>query len=121
MWRIVEHTRIGKQIGSIPIEVLKRHDTWKDSAGISGPAGLRLIKGFHDEASAGKWKGSLASRLGTQWRVIYHAVFEALLFQVASINAHDHRRFSMSEYRPAKKEQRSQLASLYGSSGNYRN
>jgi hypothetical protein len=30
---------------------------WKDIVSISGPAGLRLIKGFHDEALRGKWKG----------------------------------------------------------------
>lgn len=28
----------------------KRYEKWKDIATESGPAGLRLIKGFHDEA-----------------------------------------------------------------------
>jgi addiction module RelE/StbE family toxin len=61
-------------------------------ASISGPSGLRLIKGFHDEALSGKWKGYRSSRLGVQWRVIYRIIPEKLLFQVASITAHDYRR-----------------------------
>ncbi|HDR17100.1 MAG TPA: type II toxin-antitoxin system mRNA interferase toxin, RelE/StbE family [Desulfobacteraceae bacterium] len=92
MWRIEEHRRIDKQIGSLPIEILKRYEKWKDIATISGPFGLQLIKGFHDEAVVGKWKGYRSSRLGLQWRVIYRTVPEALLFQVASITAHDYRR-----------------------------
>ena len=59
---------------------------------MSGPPGLRLIKGFHDEALAGEWKGHRSSRLGDQWRVIYRVVADELLFQVASLTAHDYRR-----------------------------
>jgi mRNA-degrading endonuclease YafQ of YafQ-DinJ toxin-antitoxin module len=92
MWRIEEHRRIDKQVGSLPIEILKRYEKWKDIATISGLSGLRLIKGFHDEALVGKWNGYRSSRLGLQWRVIYRPVPEALLFQVASITAHDYRR-----------------------------
>jgi len=92
MWRIEEHRRIDKQITSVPNEVLKRYEKWKDVASISGPPGLRLIKGFHDETLSGKWKGYRSSRLGVQWRVIYRAIPEEMLFQVASISAHDYRR-----------------------------
>jgi hypothetical protein len=92
MWRIEEHRRVAKQIGSIPIEMIKRYEKWKDIAIISGPSGLRLIRGFNDEALVGKWKGYRSSRLGLQWRVIYRTVPEALLFRVASIAAHDYRR-----------------------------
>jgi mRNA-degrading endonuclease YafQ of YafQ-DinJ toxin-antitoxin module len=92
MWRIEVHTRVDKQIDSLPIEILKRYEKWKDIARISGPSGLRLIKGFHDEALFGKWKGYRSSRLGLQWRVIYRTFPEALLFRVASITAHDYRR-----------------------------
>jgi len=92
MWQIEEHRRIDKQISSIPKEVLKRYEKWKDIASISGPQGLRLIKGFHDETLSGKWKRYRSSRLGDQWRVIYRAVPEDMLFQVASITAHDYRR-----------------------------
>lgn len=89
MWRIEEHRRIDKQIASVPNEVLKRYEKWKDIALISGPPGLRLIRGFHDEALSGKWKGYRSSRLGLHWRVIYRVISEELLFQVASITAHE--------------------------------
>jgi addiction module RelE/StbE family toxin len=92
MWRIEEHRRIDKQVASVPNEVLKRYEKWKDIALISGPQGLLLIKGFHDEALSGRWKGYRSSRLGLQWRVIYRAIPEELLFQVASITAHEYRR-----------------------------
>ena len=92
MWRIEEHRRVDKQAASAPIEILKRYEKWKDIASMSGPQGLRLIKGFHDEALAGEWKGHRSSRLGDQWRVIYRVVADELMFQVASIAAHDYRR-----------------------------
>lgn len=92
MWRIEEHRRVDKQAASAPLEILKRYEKWKDIAAMSGPPGLRLIKGFHDEALAGEWKGYRSSRLGDQWRVIYRISAADLSFQVASITAHDHRR-----------------------------
>lgn len=92
MWQIEEHRRIDKQIKAIPSEIIKRYEKWKDIASISGPQGLRLIKGFHDETLSGKWKGYRSSRLGDQWRVIYSNVPEELLFQVDSITSHDYRR-----------------------------
>jgi len=92
MWRIEEHRRIDKQAASIPKEILKRYEKWKDIAAISGPPGLRLIKGFHDEALLGEWQGYRSSRLDLQWRVIYRVIPGELLFQVASITAHDYRR-----------------------------
>ena len=92
MWRIEEHRRVDKQVGSVPREILMRYEKWKDIAAISGPPGLRLIKGFHDETLSGEWRGYRSSRLGIQWRVIYQVVTKELLFQVASITAHDYRR-----------------------------
>lgn len=71
---------------------VKRYEKWKDIASMSGPMGLRLIKGFRDESLAGEWKGHRSSRLGDQWRVIYRVVADETLFQVASITAHDYRR-----------------------------
>jgi hypothetical protein len=50
MWRIEEHRRVDKEIATIPQDILKRYEKWKDIATISGPPGLRLIRGFHDEA-----------------------------------------------------------------------
>jgi mRNA-degrading endonuclease YafQ of YafQ-DinJ toxin-antitoxin module len=92
MWRIEEHRRVDKQVASIPKEILKRYEKWKDIAVISGLPGLRLIKGLHDEALSGQWQGYRSSRLGLQWRVIYRVIPERLLFPVASITAHDYRR-----------------------------
>jgi toxin HigB-1 len=92
MWRILEHRRVDKQLMVAPLEVLNRYEKWKDIAALSGPPGLRLIKGFHDEALAGQWQGHRSSRLGLQWRVIYRVVSSEVLFQVASITARDYRR-----------------------------
>jgi mRNA-degrading endonuclease YafQ of YafQ-DinJ toxin-antitoxin module len=92
MWRIEEHRRIDKQVASAPIEIIKCYEKWKDIASISGPLGLRLIKGFHDEALPGELQDYRSSRLSSQWRVIYRVNPEKLLFQVASITAHDYRR-----------------------------
>jgi addiction module RelE/StbE family toxin len=92
MWRVEEHRRVEKQLAAAPTEILKRYEKWKDIAGLSGPPGLRLIKGFRDEALSGQWVGYRSSRLGDKWRVIYRVVPKELLFQVASITAHDYRR-----------------------------
>jgi len=92
MWRIEEHRRVDKQVAAVPKDILKRYEKWKDIAAISGPPGLRLIRGFRDEALSGEWRSYRSSRLGLQWRVIYRVVAEKLLFQVASITAHDYRR-----------------------------
>ena len=92
MWRIEEHRRVDKQFSAAPREILKRYEKWKDIAMLSGPPGLRLIRGFNDEALSGKWNGYRSSRLGLQYRVFYRAVPDEQLFQVAEINAHDYRR-----------------------------
>jgi addiction module RelE/StbE family toxin len=93
MWLIEERRRVDKQLsGSVPIEILKRYEKWKDIAGLSGPLGLRAIKGFHDEALSGEGKGHRSSRLGLQWRVIYRVVANVLQIQVLHVTAHDYRR-----------------------------
>jgi mRNA-degrading endonuclease YafQ of YafQ-DinJ toxin-antitoxin module len=92
MWRIEEYRRVDKQLDGVPREILQRYEKWKDIAMLSGPPGLRLIKGFHDEALAGAWKGHRSSRLGIQFRLIYRVVASEQLFQVISITAHDYRR-----------------------------
>ena len=76
----------------MPTEVLKRYEKWKDIATLSGPAGLRLIKGFHDEALRGSWKGFRSSRLGLQYRVIYKIEKDKIYIQVVDVTAHDYRR-----------------------------
>ena len=92
MWRIEEHRRVDKQLGSTPKEILKRYEKWQDIATLSGPPGLRAISGFHDEALSGQWKGYRSSRLGLQYRVIYRVYATELLFRVEAITPHDYRR-----------------------------
>jgi addiction module RelE/StbE family toxin len=94
MWRIEEQRQADKELssGRIPIEILKRYEKWKDIAMLSGPQGLRAIKGFRDEALSGDWKGYRSSRLNEQWRVIYQVVADALLVQVVRVTPHDYRR-----------------------------
>jgi mRNA-degrading endonuclease YafQ of YafQ-DinJ toxin-antitoxin module len=91
MWQIEEHRRVEKQLDGAPREVLKRYEKWKDIAMISGPPGLRLIKGFQDEALRGGWRGYRSSRLGLQHRVMYRAIPEQSLFQVVHITPHAYR------------------------------
>jgi addiction module RelE/StbE family toxin len=93
MRRIEEHRRVDKQLtGAVPQDILKRYEKWKDIARLSGPPGLRAIKGFHDEALVGEWKGCRSSRLGLQWRVIYRVVADAFLVQVVQVTPHEYRR-----------------------------
>jgi addiction module RelE/StbE family toxin len=92
MWTVLEHRRVAKQLRSLPQEILKRYEKWKDIVRISGAGGLRLIKGFHDEALRGKWAGHRSSRLGLQYRVIYKIVESEIFVQVESLTAHDYRR-----------------------------
>jgi len=93
MWRIEEHRDVDKELsGRVPLDILKRYEKWKDIATLSGPPGLRAIKGFRDEALTGKWKGYRSSRLNEQWRVIYRVVADALLVQVVRVTPHDYRR-----------------------------
>ena len=92
MWQIFEHRRVIKQIESIPVEILKRYEKWKDIVAISSPTGLRLIKGFHDEALRGEWKGCRSSRLGAKYRIIYKITEKEVLVQVISITPHEYRR-----------------------------
>jgi len=92
MWQIYEHKDVSKQLTTIPINVLKRYEKWKDIAAISGPIGLLQIKGFNDETLKGKWKGFRSSRLNLQYRVIYKIEYENILIKVVNITPHDYRR-----------------------------
>ena len=92
MWEIYEYRKAVKQIESLPIDVLKRYEKWKDIVSISGPDGLRQIKGFRDEALRGEWKGYRSSRLNIQYRVIYKLQKDLVLVQVVSVTPHDYRR-----------------------------
>ena len=93
MWRIEEHRRVDKQLsGSVPLEILKRYEKWKDIVRLSGPPGLRVIKGFHEDALSAEWKGHRSSRLGLQLRVVYRVAAGVFLVQVVAVTPHDYRR-----------------------------
>ncbi len=92
MWEIWEHKRVDKALQSAPKEILQRYEKWKDIVSISGPDGLKLIKGFKDEALKGNWKGYRSSRLNIQYRVLYKIIENKVLVQVENITAHDYRR-----------------------------
>jgi addiction module RelE/StbE family toxin len=92
MWDILEHRRVGRQLDQLPTDVLKRYEKWKDIVTISGPSGLKLIKGFHDESLKGKWKGHRSSRLNRQYRVLYRIERERILVEIVNITAHDYRK-----------------------------
>jgi addiction module RelE/StbE family toxin len=92
MWEVFEHRRVIRQLKSLPTEILKRYEKWKDIVTISGPQGLRLIRGFNDEALSGEWKSYRSSRLGQQFRVIYRIVGNQVRVEVVNVTAHDYRR-----------------------------
>lgn len=92
MWEIYEHQKVNKRLSRLPQEVLKRYEKWKDIVEVSGPQGLRLIKGFKDEALRGEWSGHRSSRLNQQYRVIYRVEADILYVLVLEVTPHDYRR-----------------------------
>lgn len=92
MWQIYEHKRVTKSLASAPIEIRMRYEKWKDIVVISGPQGLRNIKGLRDESLSGEWAGYRSSRLNLQYRVIYKVEKDRVLVQVENVTPHDYRR-----------------------------
>ena len=92
MWQILEHKRLDRRFKSLPIEILKRYEKWKDIVYLSGPEGLRAIRGFNDEALRGQWKGFRSSRLGQKYRVIYEIEATNVLVKVIDLTPHDYRK-----------------------------
>lgn len=88
MWEVYEKKIIQKDIKKIPHEVLLRYEAWKRIVELSGPQGLKLIKGFNDEALKGQWKGFRSSRLNIKWRLIYKVEKEVLEVYVIEITPH---------------------------------
>lgn len=92
MWQVLEHRRVVRRLTKLPVEILKRYEKWKDIVALSGPQGLREIKGFNDEALRGEWLGHRSSRLGGQYRVIYSVEPQDVVVKVIDVSAHDYRR-----------------------------
>ena len=91
MWEIYEHSKATKQIQKIPSEILRRYEKWKDIVRISGPQGLRLIRGFNDEALSGNWEGHRSTRLNIQYRIIYQIDQEQIFVKVMRVTPYDYR------------------------------
>jgi hypothetical protein len=72
--------------------MVERYEFWLSVVRLSGPGGLRAIRGFNDEALSGEWKGLRSSRLNEQWRVIYRLEASALSVYVMRVSQHDYRR-----------------------------
>jgi addiction module RelE/StbE family toxin len=92
VWDVYEHRSTWKQLDRLPIDILKRYEKWKDIVRLSGPLGLRQIRGFNDEALRGEWKGHRSSRLNQQYRVIYRIEHDRVFVEVVSVTAHDYRK-----------------------------
>ena len=92
MWEVYEHRRVPKALSGLPTQVLQRYEKWKDIVRVSGPLGLRAIRGFRDEALRGEWKGHRSSRLNQQYRVIYQVEAREIVVYVLDVSAHDYRR-----------------------------
>lgn len=92
MWEVYEHRKVTKRLARLPLDVLKRYEKWKDIVEVSGPEGIRLIKGFRDEALRGEWAGHCSSRLNQQYRVIYKVEADKLIVLVFEVTPHDYRR-----------------------------
>ena len=92
MWEIYEHRNAAKQLDALPVEILRRYEKWKDIVRVSGPQGLRQIRGFNDEALRGEWKNHRSSRLNQQYRVIYRIERDTVLVEVVNVTPHDYRR-----------------------------
>ena len=90
MWEVFEHRQVQRRMPKLPDEIVKRYEKWKDVVEISGPAGLRLIRGFRDESLRGRWNGHRSSRLGDQYRVIYRIEKKKLYVMVADVTSHDY-------------------------------
>lgn len=90
MYTVLEHRQIPKQMIKAPVGVRKAYHAWKRIVELEGPQGLRVIKGFNDEALKGEWKGFRSSRLTLKWRVIYRIEKEELSVYVVEVNPHEY-------------------------------
>jgi len=92
VWVVYEHRRVERQLARLPLPIQQRYEVWKEIVGVSGPEGLRRIRGFNDETLRGAWRGHRSSRLSQQHRVIYHLKRDSVRVDVVSVTAHDYRR-----------------------------
>ena len=92
MWTVFESREARKLLPDLPLPIRERYEAWKLVVQTGGPLGLRMIKGFRDEALQGKWRGHRSSRLNAQYRVVYRVDGEAISVYVERVTPHDYRR-----------------------------
>ena len=92
MWQVLEHRKLDRKLDRLPIDILKRYEKWKDIVRISGPSGLKTIRGFNDESLRGQWKGCRSSRLGQKYRIVYRVEADLIRVLVLELTAHDYRK-----------------------------
>ena len=90
MWTIFEKKSLARSLAKTPIQIRKQYELWKRIVELEGTQGLRLIKGFRDEALKGIWKDHRSSRLSLKWRVIYKVEKKHCEVYVVEVNPHDY-------------------------------
>jgi mRNA-degrading endonuclease RelE of RelBE toxin-antitoxin system len=90
MWTILEHRSIAKTCGTLPPQVLKKYEIWKNVVFRHGPDKLKEFPGFNDENLRGHRKGQRASRLNIQYRVIYCVEEADRTVRVLAITPHEY-------------------------------
>ena len=88
MWTILENKEATKVLDKLPPNVLEKYEFWCSVVRMSGPAGLRHIKGFRDEKLQGKLQGLRSSRLSLQWRVVYRVNAPSFAVLVDKVTPH---------------------------------
>ena len=63
MWTIYEKKTLLKSLKTIPIRIKKEYEIWKRIIELQGLQGLREVKGYHDEALKGEWRGSATQQV----------------------------------------------------------
>jgi addiction module RelE/StbE family toxin len=91
VWSILEHKHVAKEIAVAPLQVQEKYEVWKNVVRHSGPEGLRGIKGFNDEALAGKLRSFRSSRLSQAYRVVYRVDRGQVTVTVERVSKHDYR------------------------------
>lgn len=88
VWTVLEHKRIAKAVGKLPLKIVKKYELWKNLVLHQGPDILREFPGFHDESLKGDRKGQRSSRLSRRYRVIYSIDHEEIVVYVVEVTPH---------------------------------
>ena len=92
MWEVVESRDAVKALDRLPPEILKKYALWCGIVRMSGPVGLREVKGFHDEKLHGRLASRRSSRLNDQWRIVYTVKADVVTVYVEDVTPHKYPR-----------------------------